>query len=408
MAKKSLRQKAVQGGFWVFFTRIAGRAFSLIRLIILARLLAPEDFGLMGIALLSLATLETFSETGFQQALIQKKGKINQYLNPAWTALVLRGIILFLLLFLITPYAALFFKTPSAIPIIRLISLALLVQGFANIGLVFFKKNLDFKKQFLYEISGTLADFLVAVTAALLFRSVWALAFGFLAGSLARVTVSYLLHPFRPKFDFDFKKGQELFFFGKWVLGSSVLMFLIFQGDDVFVGRFLGVTALGFYQMAYKLSSLPATEISQVIAQVTFPAYTKIQDDLTRLKKAFFQVLRMVALFSFPLAFCLFFLATPLTKIFLGEKWLPMVPAMQILVLAGFLRSLAATTGAVFYAVGQPKIETRWEVIQLIVLALAIYPLALKDGLRGVAGAVLLSTLVATLGYFFEVKKIIK
>jgi len=406
MANLPLKQKAIRGGLWVFVARVVGRGFSFLRLIILARLLAPEDFGLMGIALLSLATLETFSETGFQQALIQKKQKIEGYLNVTWTFQILRGIILFSLLFLIAPYAANFFGTALAVPLIRLIGVSLLLNGFVNVGVVYFRKDLEFNKQFFYELGTTLIDFVVAVTVAFILRSAWALAFGFVAGILMRLIMSYLLHPWRPKFDFNLEKMKELFGFGRWVLGSSVLIFLTLQGDDIFVGRFLGVAALGFYQLAYKISNLPATEISEVVARVTFPTYSKIQDDLGRLRKVYSQVFRGVIFISIFVAGLIFVFATPFTKIFLGEKWLPMVPAMRILVLAGLLRSIAATTGSIFYAVGQPEIETRWQLVHLLVLVLSIYPLAIRWGISGVASAILISTFVSTTGFVFEAARI--
>jgi lipopolysaccharide exporter len=401
-----LKKKAIRSGFWVFFTRVLARIFSFLRLVVLARLLAPDDFGLMGVALLSLATLETFSEPGLDYALIQKKKEIKGYLNPAWTFLVLRGSFLFLLLFGTAPYLAAFFRAPEATWILRLISFSILVQGMVNTGLVYFRKNLEFNKQFLYELSGTLADFLVAISLALWLRSVWALAFGYLTGSLARLLASYFLHPWRPRFEWDWGKIKDLFHFSQWVMGSNILVFLIIQGDDLFVGRFLGITALGFYQMAYKIANLPATEISQVIAQVTFPAYSKVQENLERLRRAYSQVFQGVTLSSLLLAGFILVFAQPFTKIILGEKWLPMVPAMRIMALSGLFRAIGAATGAVFYAVGKPKIETRWQLIDLLILVLLIYPLAVKNGITGVALAVLISTLVATIGFIWEASRI--
>ena len=138
---ETLSQKVVKGGFWVFFLKIVNRGFSLIRLIILARILSPNDFGLMGIALLTMSTLETFSQTGFQQALIQKKDDIGSYLNSAWTVLILRGFILFTILYFIAPYAALFFAVPEAKLIIRVIGFSILFQAFSNIGVIISRKN---------------------------------------------------------------------------------------------------------------------------------------------------------------------------------------------------------------------------------------------------------------------------
>jgi O-antigen/teichoic acid export membrane protein len=328
--RENLSQRTVRGGFWVFSLRIVQQLLGLVRLIILARILAPHDFGLMGIALLTMATLNTFSQTGFQQALIQKKEDIKSYLDAAWTVIIIRGIILFFILYFIAPYAAIFFKSPNALPIIRVIGFSVLFQAFTNIGVIYFQKELEFNKQFIYQLSGTLTDFIVAILAVLILRNVWALVFGLLAGNAARCFVSYLIHPYRPHLSSNLGKAKELFGFGKWILSSSILIFLITQGDDIFVGKLLGVAALGFYQMAYKISNMPATEITHVISQVTFPAYSKLQGDIPKLREAYLKVLQITAFLSFPIAGLIFILAPDFTRLFLGEKWMPMVPAMQI------------------------------------------------------------------------------
>jgi len=405
---KSLSQRVVRGGFWVFLLRITQQLFNFVRLVILARILSPNDFGLMGIALLTMATLDTFSQTGFQQALIQKKEDIKPYLDSAWTVLVLRGFILFAILFSIAPYVASFFNATEAKLIIQVIGLAILFQAFTNIGVVYFQKELEFNKQFIYQISGTLADFAVAISAALILRSVWALVFGLLAGNAVRCFVSYLIHPYRPHLNLDLGKAKELFSFGKWVLGSSILVFLITQGDDIFVGKLLGATALGFYQMAYTISNIPATEITHVISQVTFPAYSKLQDNISKLREAYLKVLQVTAFLSFPIAGLIFVLAPDFTKIFLGEKWMPMVPAMQVLIFAGLVRSIAATTGYIFYAIGKPKIDTQWQIIRLLVLAALIYPFIIKWGILGASIVVFLNIFVSNIGFCFRAIKITK
>ena len=403
---EGLYQRTVRGGAWVFALRITEQVFGIVRLIILARVLAPNDFGLMGVALLAMMTLETFSETGFQAALIQKEENIKGYLDAAWTVSTLRGLVLFAVLFLIAPYAAIFFKAPVATPIIRVVGLAALLQGLTNIGVIYFQKELEFNKQFLYMLSGTLADFVVAVSAALILKSVWALVFGVLAANLVRLIVSYLIHPYRPHLSSDLGKAKELFGFGRWILGSSILVFLVTQGDDIFVGKLLGVTLLGFYQMAYRISNAPATEITHVISQVTFPAYSKLQDNLPGLREGYLKTLQLTAFISIPLAAGIFILAPEFTTIFLGDKWMPMVPAMQALALAGLMRSVAATAGYVFLGVGKPRIDTRWQVIRLIVLGASIYPLTLQLGILGTSLAVCLSTLVSAIGFGFTVIEI--
>jgi len=391
---KTLSERVVKGGFWVFSLRITQQAFSLVRLIILARILSPNDFGLMGIALLVMATLDTFSQTGFQQALIQKKEDIKPYLNSAWTVLILRGFILFTILYFIAPYAAIFFKAPEAKPIIQVIGFSVLLQAFTNIGVIYFQKELEFNKQFIYQLAGTLADFIVAVSAVLILRNVWALVFGLLAGNAAKLIASYFIHPYRPHLSKDLGKAKELFGFGKWILGSSILIFLITQGDDIFVGKLLGATMLGFYQMAYRISNIPATEITHVISQVTFPAYSKLQDNIPKLREAYLKVLQFTAFLSFPIAGLIFVLAPDFTRIFLGEKWMPMVPAMQILVWWGAIRGLVGAISPVFMSIGKPKIVTKLQLIQTVLLFILIYPLTLHWNIFGASLSVFLSALV--------------
>jgi len=223
------------------------------------------------------------------------------------------------------------------------------------------------------------------------------LVWGGLAANFVRVFMSYIIHPYRPRIKFEKEKFQELFGFGKWILSSSILTFLITQGDDIFVGKMLGVTFLGFYQMAYLISNLPATEITQVISQVTFPAYSKLQDDLPKLREAYLKILQLIAFVSVPLAGVIFILAPEFTNIFLGEKWMPMVATMQALVLWGLIRAIGATTSPIFHGMGRPWIATKLQFVQLSLLAILIYPLSIRWGILGASLAVVFAALVANI-----------
>ena len=405
---ENLSQRAVRGGFWVFSLRAVQQLFGLARLIIIARILAPYDFGLMGIALLTMATLETFSQTGFQAALIQKKEDIKSYLDAVWTVLILRGFILFAILYLIAPYAATFFEAPEAKPIIRVIGLAVLLQAFTNIGVIHFQKELEFNKQFIYQFAGTLADFIVAVSAVLILQNVWALVFGLLAGSATRCFVSYLIHPYRPRLDFNLGKTKDLFGFGKWIFGTSIITFLFNQGDDAFLGKILGVTTLGFYQMAYRVGQLPATEFAKVISQVAFPAYSKSQNDFSKLKLGFFKTLNLTAIILIPLTGGILLLAPEFTRIVLTEKWILIIPVLRILVIAGMLRGLVTTGGALFQGVGKPKIDYKMNLIRLFTMVVVIYPLTLFFGMEGTALAVALGNFSCVPIWIVETRKITK
>jgi len=405
---ESIAPRVIKGGFWIFLLRFTERILSIVKLIILARILAPHDFGLMGIALLTVSILDTFSEPGFRAALVQKKENIRPYLDSAWTFLIIRGFILFIILYFSAPYAAIFFKSPQATHIIQVSGFSRIIGVFANIGCIYLQKEWEFNKIFIYRISTSMAEFIVAISCALVLRNVWALVFGLLAAKLVGLILSYIIHPYRPHLDFNLRKAKELFGFGKWILGSSVLIFLITQGDDIFVGKFLGAAALGLYQMAYRISNMPATEITHVISQVTFPAYSKMQDNIPRLREAYLRVLRFTSFLSFPIAGLIFVLAPDFTKIFLGEKWLPMVPAMKVLVIWGAIRSIGATTGPVFQAVGKPKILTKLQFWHLIALVISIYPLSARWGILGTSWAVVIAVVIPVLAAFYLTIKVLK
>ncbi|MBU0635275.1 MAG: lipopolysaccharide biosynthesis protein [Candidatus Omnitrophica bacterium] len=387
----TLSEKAVRGGFWVFAARIFDRLFGIISKVILARLLAPNDFGLMGIALLALGIFESFSKTGFQAALVQKKGRIDEYLDTAWTLQAIRGVVLFATLFFAAPFFGAFFKTPLAVNIVRVIGLAFLFENLTNIKVVLFSKELEFNKQFFYQISGTIANLVTAIFLAFTTRSVWALACGFLMGHFVRCIISYSIIAYRPRFKIDWDKGKELFNFGRWVFTSTILMFFASQGDDIFVGRIISATALGFYQMAYYISNTPATELAHVISTIAFPLYSKLQGEFKRLQRAFLIIVKLTALISFPLAGIIFMLAPDLIQIFLGEKWLPVITPIQILCIFGLLRANAATGGPLVLSLGKPKIQTVFSFIHIVILFSILYPLTVKYGIEGTSMAVVIA-----------------
>jgi len=403
-----LSTKVVRGGLWVFSLRIAARGLRFLRTVILARLLAPHDFGLFGIAMISMAALEALTQTGFETALVQKKENVESYLDTAWTISAVRGTILFSILFFLAPWIAKFFDSPQATMIIRVISMSALLSGFKNVGLIFFQRELEFNKLFFYEFSSILVDLAVAITLAFTLRNVWALVWAGLAAGVVRLFMSYLIHPYRPRLTLAKREFHELLGYGKWLFGSGVLVFLVTQGDDFFVGKVLGPAALGLYQMAYLVSNLPATEISRTMAQVAFPAYSKLQDDLPKIKDAYLKALHLTAFLSIPLAMGIFVLAPDFTKVFMGERWMPIVPAIKVLVFAGLVRSIAATTGPILHGIGKPKIDTIWQTVRLILLITLIYPLTMRWGILGTSIAVLCSISVSTLGFSLGVIRITK
>jgi O-antigen/teichoic acid export membrane protein len=387
--------RVVRGGMWIFAARLASRLLGLVSLMILARALAPQDFGLMAIGLIVIETLELFSETGFEAALVQRKELAREYVDTAWTVSIGRGLVLGGLLALCAPLVASFFSDPEVVPLLRVMALSPVIKGFANSYVVSFARDLEFEKRFALLGGGAAIQALVAIAVALVVPSVWALVAGLLAGNLGRVALSFVLTRRRPRLVFSRERFRELFSFGRWILGSKIVVFLSTQGDDVVVGKLLGTDALGYYRVAYRISNLPATELAQVVSTAAFPAFAKLQDDLDRLRRAFLRTFELSTVMSFLFGGLILVFADVLVQLVLGDKWLAAVPLVRILSVYGIMRSMGASFGPVFKAIGRPDLGTRIQVFNLLVFAAAIFPMTLRWGLIGAAGAVVAASLAS-------------
>lgn len=374
-------------------------------MIVVAQILGPGDFGLVAIAFLALSIFEVFTKAGFQESLIQKQGDIETYLNSIWTVLLLRGFILYGLIFTFSPFISSFFIEPRAENLIKVISLVLILRGCTNIGVIFFQKDLEFKKQFFLDLSKTLPDFIITIILVIILRNIWALAIGILVAELTSLFVSFLIHPYKPKLELKKDKISNLLKFGGWVLVSNILVFLITQGDDIFVGKFLGVISLGYYQIAYNFANISSTEIAHTITSVTFPAYSKLQNNLKQLKNAFKTTLIINSFISFLINGLIFTFAPDFIKLFLGEKWFPILGALRFLSCWSMIRSIVACISPVFYALNKPEIITKYQFFLMILIFSLIYPLTSVWNLMGTALAIFISGLII---FFFRVRKLIK
>jgi len=398
----SLTGRVVKGAAWVFAGKLVGRGMSLVRLIVLARLLSPEDFGLFGIVMLAIATLETFTQTGFNTALIQRKDNTEDYLDTAWTVQIIRGLVLAGLVYASAPLVGWFFNEARAIPLLRVMCISVALGGFVNIGTIYFRKELKFHKQFVYDLVPAVLSLIVGVILAYRLRSVWALVWAGLAAAPARVLLSYAIHPYRPRLHWSSAQAALLFRFGRWVLASSILVLLLNHGDDAFLGKLLGAASLGLYQMAYRISNLPATEITHLVGAVTFPAYSKIQNETSRLRQSYTAIYALTAATTVPLTALIALFADPLVPRVLGETWRPAVPAIQVLAVWGFIRSLGAHTGPLWVATGKPHLPAYFQAVKLCLLAVTIYPFTKAWGVTGTALAVVCqSVVVHAVGYWF-------
>jgi PST family polysaccharide transporter/lipopolysaccharide exporter len=268
------------------------------------------------------------------------------------------------------------------------IGLSPILYGFRNPGVVYFKKELSFHKEFAYEVSSKFVRLAAGIGYALVSPTVWALVFSYILADVTRFLLSYVLHPYKPSISFDREAAGELIDFGKWITASSILNFLYARGDDTFVGWYLSATALGFYQYAYRIADMPSTEISEVIAGVTFPAYSRLQDDASSLRTALLRSLRIVGFATYPLAFGIALVAPSFVPLVLGSEWNPMIPTMQLLALYGLLHSLTRNFGSVWKAIGRPDIIAKLGAVRVACIAVLIWPATARWGIEGTAAVV--------------------
>ena len=272
-----------------------------------------------------------------------------------------------------------------------------------NTKLILFQKKLQFKTLFLIDIGRILIDFFASVTFAIYLKNAMALALGYLFGTITYTLLSFTTKIGTPSFKFEYKTAMKMFKFGKWVWLASLLVFIITNGDDAFVGKFLGITALGLYQMAYKISTLVISDVTYVISKVSFPFYSLFQSNIKKLMKSYIHILKITSFIVTPLSLGIFVVADKLTLVFLGEKWAGMIHALRILALAGLIRAIIATAGSLFYSMGKPYIDAKWRIVRFITMAVTIYPLTKKYNIIGTSISILLSIVSIAIPFIFNV-----
>jgi O-antigen/teichoic acid export membrane protein len=382
----SVLQRSVKSGIWMTATKFAARSLQIVLLIVLARLLSPRDFGLVGIALLTLAATKQFTNIGLNAALIQQVDEnVDRYLNTTWSLEIARGLFIFGVLVLGAPLIATLFSEPKSVPIIRVLALSPVLYGLRNPGVVYFKKHLNFHRDFLYQTSGSVTQFVVGVAYALYSPTVWALVVASVSRPGIKLLLSYVLHDYRPWPEFDWEVARELVNFGKWITGASILGWFYSQGDDAFIGWFISATALGFYQYAYRIADTPATEVSGIISSITFPAYSTLQNDKEQLQQALVQSIRFISFVAFPMAFGTALIAPSFVPAVLGEEWMPAIVPMQILAIYGVLHAITRNFGALWKALGRPDFIVKTALIRISLIAVFIWPATARWGISGTA-----------------------
>ncbi len=383
----TLKARTIRGGIYITGATLLTYLFDLLTSIVLARILLPEIFGVMSIVLFVRGGIEVFTQTNFKSALIFKRGDIERSADTAWVLNALRGVVLAAFVVLASPLISRFYGEPLLGRALRFLALVFIVQGFSNINMVLFDKSLDFRKVAIAR-AGSLLYGVAVIALGWVLRSVWALLFGIALRSVYDFAVSFLIQKKRPRFAFDRKIALELFHYSKYVTGTGILVFLTTRGDDAVVGKLLNLTALGYYTYAYTIANLPATHLTRVVSEIIFPSYSAINDDPARMGKVFLTVHKFIGHVTIPFGVLLAVFSREIVVLVLGPKWEPAVAPLRVLIVFGVVRSLAATTGPLFKAVGRPDLMFRIVLVKLLVILALIIPLTRSFGLAGASLAV--------------------
>lgn len=384
-------KSAFSGAGWMSFYKLFYRVISFLRIAILARLLVPSQFGLFGIATLILSFLEILTETGVNIVLVQTKEKIEEYIDSAWVVSIIRGLILFSIILISAPFVSSFFNIAKAQEIVMLISLVPLIRGFINPAEVKLQKDLMFKYEFLLRSSIFFVDSVVAIFFIFITNSVYGLVLGLLAGAIFEVVVSFVFIKPTPRLSFNKHYIKDILHKGKWITSYGILGYFGDQGDNIVVGKILGASNLGVYQMIYKISILPLSEISDAVNRVVFPIYVQISNDKERLQKAFLKTSLFLCISVVGFGGIIFLFPREIILIVLGERWIAGAEALRILSIYGALHAIGGSITPLFLAVKKQNYITIMSFFRFLILAITIVPLVIKFGIIGAGYSVLLS-----------------
>lgn len=371
------------------------RVVAFAKIGVLARLLTPSQFGTVGIASLVLAFLEITTDTGVNVFLIQGEGEVEDYLDTAWIVSIIRGIAIALFILCLSPLIIIFFKSPEALNLLFAISLVPFIRGFINPAIVSFQKKLEFKKEFMLRFSVFLVDGIVAIAIALATKSAMSLVAGMIAGVLVEVVISFVFIKERPKLNFEFEKIKYVVKRGKWVTVYRFFEYMFKQGDDIVVGRLMNTDSLGVYQVGYKISSLPISEVADVIAKVTFPVYSKISDNMDRIKYAYFKTSAVAFAIMVPMAGVFYLFPEYIVLILLGDKWLEAVPVLRVLSAFGLVRGMLSPTNSLLLALKKQEYVSGISIVSTVALAIVIVPFVQTWGIIGAGYAALFGAFCA-------------
>lgn len=362
-----VRKEITRGGVWIFVGRWLIRSIGILSTIILARLLSPEDFGLMAICLLVIGLAETIGREGQSLAVIRQQNLDREFVDSAWTASIITGVTLGSGVFLMAPVVASMFNEPRAVLLIHILSISVFIMGLENIGLAINRKKFDFANDIKYRALEKVIPVTITLTTAYFVRNYWALVAGTIGGYIGVIISSYILSNYRPKI--CFKRIREVWSFSLWVVLEKFALFCSMRVDQLFIPSFGGgATQIGHYHVGSELARMPVSEIFMPIDRVLIPAYSQLQSNAFELMKAYINTLSVAAIICLPVGIGFSLIAGDAVRVVYGEKWIPMIPVVELIAISSVSVALISTITPVLNVLGRSKVSAALLCLQVLLL----------------------------------------
>jgi len=386
-------KSAIAGFSWQSALKASTIGLGVIKMMIVARILSPADFGLFSLVTIALGVAEATTETGVNFTIINSEHSVKYFLNTAWVIAIVRGFIIGLLMLVSALFLSDFFDQPSLLLLISMASLVPVIKGFINPGIVSLRKELRFFSESGYHFARLVAETLFAIVLTVVTQNVSALILAMVGAALFEVVISFAFFEMRPHFQYLHSRGKIILGHAKGLSLNALLSYLNENLDNLLIGKITSPYALGLYHNSYSLTHKVTHEFGKSAAHGTFPIFSKLVNQPLRLQRAVWRstagTMAVTVLAAVP------FLIWPQLIVWvLGAQWTEAVPLIRILVLAGLLQTFSSLMYSYFVSI-QAFALVNWHLAStVIVMAISILVLGSQYGLIGSVSAILISRLI--------------
>lgn len=378
----SVASKSIHGIIWSAIERFSLQGTHFIIGVILARLLSPSDFGMIGMLSIFLSVSQTFIDCGFSNALIRQKETSVEDYGTAFIINFAISLLAFVVLFFAAPFVASFYKMPDLLPVMRVVSVTLITNALFTVHKVKLTRNVDFKMQSKASFCSALISGIFGIALAYNGFGVWSLVYQTVCNSVLNLVLMTALLKWFPKPVFSRDSFHSLFGFGSKLLVASIISSIYSNLYNIVIGKQFSASNLGYYTRADQLGNFPSQNVAGILSRVSYPILSQLQDDAERLRGIYIKYLQIACFVVFPLMMGLAALAKPLIMLMLGEKWLPSVLLLQILCFGLMLDPICNINLNLLYVKGRSDLVLKLEIIKKTI-AVAILIASLPFGLIG-------------------------